>query len=269
MTGEVCRHYMLTASDRIIGCSGKINRQSRADLMGSEINLRAPLQSMLPLVAAAFVLNVAWEMVQARFFADMAGLSFWDASRRCLLATVGDVAITVVAYCAVAAWVRQMNLDAERRDAPRRLILDNRIGHVDRDRATRRGRRKMALRFGDAPCALPWDWVGSRRPMASPALAVACARAAIRFVRSTWALTFAMASPDRYQSMRDAPMDVHCPLQCRRSARTNNMVSGKGSAISRELASIEESREAPMILQAFERQFDESPCGMAVHESLN
>ena len=76
---------------------------------GSLINLRASLQSILPLVAAAFVLNFAWEMVQAHFYADMTGLSLWEASRRCLLATIGDVAITVAAYCAVAAWVRQMS----------------------------------------------------------------------------------------------------------------------------------------------------------------
>ena len=48
-------------------------------------------------------------MLQAPLFADMAQLSFWDASLRCLHATVGDVAITLAAYATVAAWVRTVS----------------------------------------------------------------------------------------------------------------------------------------------------------------
>lgn len=48
-------------------------------------------------------------MVQAPLFADMAGLSLWEASWRCLRAAPGDVVIILVAYAAVAACVRQMS----------------------------------------------------------------------------------------------------------------------------------------------------------------
>lgn len=73
------------------------------------IDFRSSVKSIAGLAGASFVLNFAWEMIQAPWFADMAGLSLWAASRRCLLATFGDVAIILVAYTAVSAWIRQMN----------------------------------------------------------------------------------------------------------------------------------------------------------------
>ena len=85
----------------------RVTAAHRESRIKSLRNIR--MQSILPLVVAAFVLNFAWEMVQGRLYADMAGLSLWAASRRCLLATVGDVAITVTAYCVVAGWMRKMN----------------------------------------------------------------------------------------------------------------------------------------------------------------
>ena len=64
------------------------------------------LRTIAALLASAFALNFAWEMAQGSLFADMQGLSFEEATLRCLLATFGDVAITLAAYLAVAAFAR-------------------------------------------------------------------------------------------------------------------------------------------------------------------
>lgn len=71
--------------------------------------LTASSRSLLGLSATSFALNFVWEMLQSPLFADMAGLPFWEASRRCLWATLGDVAITLAAYAAIAAWVRNVS----------------------------------------------------------------------------------------------------------------------------------------------------------------
>ncbi len=54
----------------------------------------------------AFLLHFLWEMLQTPFFADMPGMAHWPATLFCLQATVGDVAITLAAYWAVAAAMR-------------------------------------------------------------------------------------------------------------------------------------------------------------------
>jgi hypothetical protein len=60
-------------------------------------------------MALALALNFGWEMAQARFFADMAGLPIWTATWRCAYATLGDVGILLGAYLAVAAIARRVD----------------------------------------------------------------------------------------------------------------------------------------------------------------
>ena len=59
----------------------------------------------LILAAAAFVLNWIWEMAQMPAYTEMAGLSWLATTRRCTVATIGDVAISLAIYSmgAVAA----------------------------------------------------------------------------------------------------------------------------------------------------------------------
>lgn len=52
--------------------------------------------------ASVGVLHFAWEMSQASFFSSMKGLPAWSATRLCFRATLGDVAITAVAFLAAA-----------------------------------------------------------------------------------------------------------------------------------------------------------------------
>lgn len=60
-----------------------------------------PLVSALPAFAAAsFLLNFAWEMLQAPFFAEMPDMPHWEAVLICLQATVGDVVITLAGFAA-------------------------------------------------------------------------------------------------------------------------------------------------------------------------
>lgn len=61
----------------------------------------------------AFLLNFVWEFWQVPFYADMPSSPHWQATKVCSLATVGDVAITLVSFWVVAAvsrtrtWVLQ------------------------------------------------------------------------------------------------------------------------------------------------------------------
>ena len=51
----------------------------------------------------AFLLNFPWEFLQVPLFADMAGAPHWTAIKRCAIATLGDIAIMLIAYWFVAA----------------------------------------------------------------------------------------------------------------------------------------------------------------------
>lgn len=61
---------------------------------------RAQPWALLTLVA--FPLSFAWEMLQAPLYRGMLDLSRAEATWRCALASVGDVAIMLVAYAVVA-----------------------------------------------------------------------------------------------------------------------------------------------------------------------
>lgn len=60
-------------------------------------------QPWAALALFAFLLNFAWEMLQAPFYRGMATAAHGAAVRVCTLATAGDVAILLVAYGVVAA----------------------------------------------------------------------------------------------------------------------------------------------------------------------
>lgn len=64
-----------------------------------------PTQPWLPLAVGAFVLNFAWEMLQAPLYESMRGLPFANATWLCARASGGDVVIALAAYGGVAAIV--------------------------------------------------------------------------------------------------------------------------------------------------------------------
>ncbi len=57
-------------------------------------------------VIFAFLLNFVWEFWQVPFYRDMPSGPHWQATKVCSLATVGDVAIALVAFWVVAAVAR-------------------------------------------------------------------------------------------------------------------------------------------------------------------
>ena len=63
-------------------------------------------QPWAALAIAAFPLHWAWEMLQAPLYGSMRSLTVWEATRLCTVATVGDVAIGLVAYAAIGALAR-------------------------------------------------------------------------------------------------------------------------------------------------------------------
>ncbi len=73
----------------------------------SDIEWRNPLLSLRApewvLAMYAFLLHFVWEMLQTPLFAEMPTMAHWPATLFCLRATVGDVAIAVVAFGTVAA----------------------------------------------------------------------------------------------------------------------------------------------------------------------
>lgn len=50
----------------------------------------------------AFLLNFVWEMLQVPFFSGMTESQHWKAAKTCSVATGGDVAVSIVAFCLVA-----------------------------------------------------------------------------------------------------------------------------------------------------------------------
>jgi hypothetical protein len=54
----------------------------------------------------AFLLNFPWEFLQVPFFAGMATAPHWEAIQFCTRASLGDAAIAVAAFWAVAVAVR-------------------------------------------------------------------------------------------------------------------------------------------------------------------
>jgi len=48
------------------------------------------------------MLNFGWEMMQARWFANMRGLPMWRATLTCARATFGDLVITALAFTLAA-----------------------------------------------------------------------------------------------------------------------------------------------------------------------
>jgi hypothetical protein len=60
----------------------------------------------LSLSLCAFVLNFAWEMMQARYFAGMLEMPWWTATKLCLRASIGDAIMVGLAFCAVALVTR-------------------------------------------------------------------------------------------------------------------------------------------------------------------
>ncbi len=51
-----------------------------------------------PVLLFAALLHFVWEMLQAPFWIGMAAMPHWAGIRTCTIATVGDVAIVLVAY---------------------------------------------------------------------------------------------------------------------------------------------------------------------------
>ena len=64
-------------------------------------------QPWAALALFAFLLHFAWEMLQAPAYRAMPDARHWDAVQICLLATVGDVVLTLVAYAVIVAATRR------------------------------------------------------------------------------------------------------------------------------------------------------------------
>lgn len=69
----------------------------------------------LTFALATVALHFVWEMAQGRWFASMAPLSFWQATRLCARATIGDVVITAVAFATAAVPARSLHWPAQNR----------------------------------------------------------------------------------------------------------------------------------------------------------
>lgn len=55
----------------------------------------------------ALWLNVAWEMLQARWFVGMLDKPWWEATAQCLRAAAGDAVMIVIAFAAVSWAARE------------------------------------------------------------------------------------------------------------------------------------------------------------------
>lgn len=71
--------------------------------------MAARFTPLMALVAAGVPMMFAWEMAQAPLYSDMAGLSWIDATWRCLLASVGDLGILLAAALVPAALSRRLD----------------------------------------------------------------------------------------------------------------------------------------------------------------
>jgi hypothetical protein len=74
----------------------------------SGLSRRARILNLLELnvVIFAFLLNFVWEFWQVPFYRDLPSGPHWQATKVCSLATVGDAAIMLVSFWAVAAAAR-------------------------------------------------------------------------------------------------------------------------------------------------------------------
>src|SRR5437763_10508241 len=54
------------------------------------------------IVIFGFLLNFVWEMLQVPLFEGMKEKQHWEAVRACTIATLGDIAILLIAYWLVA-----------------------------------------------------------------------------------------------------------------------------------------------------------------------
>lgn len=61
-----------------------------------------------------FMLNFVWEMVQARWFASMRGLTLWRATLICTWATLGDVLIATIAFAVAAVVAKSVTWPVQR-----------------------------------------------------------------------------------------------------------------------------------------------------------
>src|SRR6266545_6272956 len=80
-------------------------------------------QPWAALAGFALLLHFVWEMVLAPFYDRMATAAHWGAVVECARATVGDAAITLVAYGAAALWARDRLWLAETRASAVIVIL--------------------------------------------------------------------------------------------------------------------------------------------------
>lgn len=65
--------------------------------------------ALVVLLGAAASMMFAWEMAQAPLYSDMAGLSWLEGTKRCLLATAGDLGILLAAALVPAALTRRLD----------------------------------------------------------------------------------------------------------------------------------------------------------------
>lgn len=82
-----------------------MRRSSRVRRLGGASRLVLD-QPEVHILVFAFLLNFPWELGQVPFFAGMAGATHWAATKVCAMAAVGDAAVTLTAYWAVAAGAR-------------------------------------------------------------------------------------------------------------------------------------------------------------------
>jgi hypothetical protein len=61
-------------------------------------------------IVFGFLLNFPWEMLQAPFFTGMTEGPFWEITRHCTEATLGDILILLISYWAVAAFTGRKRL---------------------------------------------------------------------------------------------------------------------------------------------------------------
>ncbi len=81
-----------------------------ADIRGGNMSIsgeKSPQRRRYPpeldIVLLGFILNFSWELLQAPLYSSMNGIGHFEGIRACLIATIGDVVIALLAFWGAAA----------------------------------------------------------------------------------------------------------------------------------------------------------------------
>lgn len=70
---------------------------------------------LLIFAGVSLILHYPWEILQARFFANMLNLDFWEHARICFVGALGDVLIAAFAYVGAAVVAKNAHWPAARK----------------------------------------------------------------------------------------------------------------------------------------------------------